>query len=106
MKDHRYARIALFCFLIHLLGSPGCAHTTHCKPKGNRACTQVRIDIVNSDADDGWKFEHLHLKVNGKDMFARPNRLIYLKEFGADCREIGELENLPEMRLFEPNSSN
>ena len=41
-------------------------------------------------------FEHhgnnLRPKVNGKDMAQRQNRLDYLAEFGADCRQIDELE--------------
>jgi len=36
----------------------------------------------------------LHPMVNGKDTSARANRLALLKEFGADCREIGDLESL------------
>lgn len=36
---------------------------------------------------------HLHPRVNGKDTSARMNRLAFLKEFGADCREIEEVEN-------------
>lgn len=39
---------------------------------------------------------NIHPKVNGKDMFALANRLAYLGEFGADCREIGDLEVVSE----------
>ena len=35
-------------------------------------------------------------KVNGKDMAARANRLAYLAEFGADCREIDALEAMSD----------
>jgi len=35
-------------------------------------------------------------KVNGKDMFARANRIAYLSEFGADCREINDLESVSD----------
>lgn len=35
----------------------------------------------------------LHPTVNGKDMGVRQNRIAHMKGFGADCREIGELEN-------------
>ena len=35
----------------------------------------------------------LHPRVNGKDTAVRANRLILLSEFGADCRDIEELEN-------------
>ncbi|MXY51050.1 MAG: PglZ domain-containing protein [Gammaproteobacteria bacterium] len=34
----------------------------------------------------------LHPRVNGKDAAARSNRVAYLRDFGADCREIGQLE--------------
>jgi len=36
---------------------------------------------------------NLHPRVNGKDAALRSNRLALLKEFGADCREIEEVEN-------------
>lgn len=42
----------------------------------------------------------IHPKVNGKDMAAREHRLAYLKAFGADCREITEIEStskVPEL---------
>jgi hypothetical protein len=35
----------------------------------------------------------LHPRVNGKDCSVRTNRLAFLGEFGADCREIEEVEN-------------
>jgi len=37
----------------------------------------------------------LHPRINGKDMAARSNRLALLREFGADCREIEDVENTP-----------
>jgi hypothetical protein len=36
---------------------------------------------------------NLHPQVNGKDAALRSNRLALLREFGADCREIEEVEN-------------
>lgn len=36
---------------------------------------------------------NIHPTVNGKDMGIRQNRIAYMKDFGADCREIGEIEN-------------
>jgi PglZ domain len=36
---------------------------------------------------------NLHPRVNGKDAALRTNRLALLREFGADCREIEEVEN-------------
>ena len=38
------------------------------------------------------KGNSLHPRVNGKDAAARSTRIAYLKDFGADCREIHELE--------------
>ena len=35
---------------------------------------------------------NLHPQVNGKDAAARSTRIAFLRDFGADCREIGELE--------------
>ncbi len=37
----------------------------------------------------------LHPKVNGKDAAARGTRIAFLKDFGADCREIAEIELSP-----------
>lgn len=42
------------------------------------------------------KNNSLHPKVNGKDMAAREARLSYLREFGADCRDISEVEAASE----------
>jgi len=36
----------------------------------------------------------LHPKVNGKDTAVRANRLAFLTDFGADCRDIEDLENM------------
>lgn len=41
------------------------------------------------------KANRLHPRVNGKDTAARSNRLALLSEFGADCREIEDVENTP-----------
>lgn len=38
------------------------------------------------------KHNSVHPKVNGKDFAAREQRLSYLRDFGADCRDIGEIE--------------
>jgi hypothetical protein len=38
----------------------------------------------------------LHPKVNGKDTAVRENRLAYLKAFGADCRDISDIEGISE----------
>ena len=38
------------------------------------------------------KGNNLHPQVNGKDAAARSTRIAFLRDFGADCREIGELE--------------
>lgn len=38
------------------------------------------------------KHNSIHPKVNGKDFAAREQRLNYLRDFGADCRDIGEIE--------------
>ena len=42
------------------------------------------------------KNNSLHPKVNGKDMAVRENRLSYLRDFGADCRDIAEIESASE----------
>ncbi|CAN7565809.1 PglZ domain-containing protein [Variovorax sp. LjRoot178] len=42
------------------------------------------------------KNNSLHPKVNGKDMSVRENRLSYLRDFGADCRDISEIESASE----------
>lgn len=42
------------------------------------------------------KDNSVHPKVNGKDTSSRANRLAFLKSFGADCREILEVESLSE----------
>ena len=42
------------------------------------------------------KNNSLHPKVNGKDTAARENRLNYLRDFGADCRDISEIESASE----------
>jgi hypothetical protein len=36
----------------------------------------------------------LHPKVNGKDTAVRANRLTFMADFGADCRDIEDLENM------------
>jgi hypothetical protein len=38
------------------------------------------------------KHNSVHPKVNGKDFAARAERLSYLREFGADCRDIAHIE--------------
>ncbi len=38
------------------------------------------------------KNNSLHPRVNGKDTAARENRLNYLRDFGADCRDISDME--------------
>lgn len=38
------------------------------------------------------KHNSVHPKVNGKDFAARAERLRYLREFGADCRDIADIE--------------
>ena len=48
------------------------------------SAAEVSIDI---------KGNSLHPRVNGKDAAARSTRIAFLKDFGADCREIGELES-------------
>ncbi len=47
-----------------------------------------------SDAEVSFevKGNSLHPRVNGKDAAARSTRIAFLKDFGADCREISELE--------------
>jgi hypothetical protein len=39
----------------------------------------------------------LHLKVAGKDMAVRENRIAVLREFGAECRDIADVEGLSEV---------
>ena len=48
---------------------------------------EVTVEIMGNN---------IHPKVNGKDMFVRANRIAYLSEFGADCREIGDLEGMSD----------
>jgi hypothetical protein len=38
----------------------------------------------------------LHPMLQGKDLFVRANRLAVLTDFGADCRDIGDVEGSPE----------
>ena len=47
-----------------------------------------------SDAEVSFEIKgnNLHPRVNGKDAAARSTRIAFLRDFGADCREIGELE--------------
>ncbi len=47
-----------------------------------------------SDAEVSFEIKgrSLHPKINGKDAAARSTRIAFLKDFGADCREITELE--------------
>ncbi len=47
-----------------------------------------------SEASVGIEFRvnNLHPQVNGKDAAVRENRLAFLRKFGADCRDIGDLE--------------
>jgi len=40
------------------------------------------------------KGNEVHPTVNGKDTSPRSNRLAYLKEFGADCRDIADVESV------------
>jgi len=40
------------------------------------------------------KNNNVHPIVNGKDTFLRANRLAFLTEFGADCREVSDIESL------------
>jgi hypothetical protein len=42
------------------------------------------------------KDNSIHPLVNGKDTFVRDNRIALLRAFGADCREISEVEAAPE----------
>ena len=55
------------------------------------------MPITGSEMGFTHQGNSLHPLVNGMDMGARRNRLAFMKGFGADCREIGEMENLPEM---------
>jgi hypothetical protein len=47
---------------------------------------KIALDVVANQ---------LHPRVNGKDLSVLTNRLALLQEFGADCREIEEVENVP-----------
>jgi hypothetical protein len=53
----------------------------------------------------GFEFENnqVHPLVNGKDAAARANRLEILSEFGAECHEIEEVENMSEAPEDLPN---
>ena len=42
------------------------------------------------------KGNSLHPRINGKDAAARSTRIDFLRDFGADCREIGELEAISD----------
>ena len=42
------------------------------------------------------KGNSLHPRVNGKDTAVRSTRIAFLKDFGADCREISELEAISD----------
>jgi hypothetical protein len=43
------------------------------------------------------KNNSLHPRVNGKDTYDRENRLNYLRDFGADCRDISDIEAASDM---------
>ena len=43
------------------------------------------------------KGNSLHPRVNGKDTAVRSTRIAFLKDFGADCREISELETISDV---------
>jgi len=51
------------------------------------------MPISGSELGFAQQGNSLHPTVNGKDMGVRQNRIAYMKDFGADCREIGEIEN-------------
>ena len=51
------------------------------------SAAEVRFEI---------KGNSLHPRVNGKDAATRSTRIAFLKDFGADCREIGELEAISD----------
>jgi hypothetical protein len=54
------------------------------------------MPLFNAEISVEITGNNIHPKVNGKDMFVRANRVAYLKEFGADCREIGTLESVSD----------
>ena len=57
-------------------------------PVGMTALMPLSAAEVSFDV----KGNSLHPRVNGKDAAARSTRIAFLKDFGADCRQIGELE--------------
>jgi hypothetical protein len=59
-------------------------------PVGMTALLPLDGVQVTLEAEDN----QLHPRVNGKDMSVRTNRLAFLKGFGAECREIEDVENV------------
>ena len=52
------------------------------------------LPLSGADISLEIKGNSLHPKVNGKDMSVRENRLALLKTFGADCRDITDVESV------------
>ena len=57
-------------------------------PVGMTALMPLSAAAVSCDI----KGNNLHPRINGKDGAARSTRIDFLRDIGADCREIGELE--------------
>ena len=62
-------------------------------PMGMTALMPLSAAEVSFDI----KGNSLHPRVNGKDAAVRSTRIAFLKDFGADCREIGELEAVSDV---------
>ena len=54
------------------------------------------MPLTDAEVELQIKGNNLHPRVNGKDAAARSTRIAFLKDFGAECREIGELEALTD----------
>jgi len=59
-------------------------------PVGMTALMPISSATVTLDV----KGNNIHLSVNGKDCSGRKQRLAFMTEFGADCREIDDLESV------------
>jgi hypothetical protein len=62
------------------------------------AVTPIGMTAILPISNAQLAFEHhgnnMRPKVNGKDMGQRENRIAYLREFGADCRDINDIEQM------------
>jgi hypothetical protein len=65
-------------------------------PTVTRVGMTALLPLAGADVSIEVKGNNFHPKVNGKDTSVRENRLALLKDFGADCRDIADMEATSE----------